>query len=498
MAGGMVPLTSFSPDSDPLTPGVITDGNDFVPTLVGFRTLPDLLRYTQPLPNRCRGAAAITFADGVQWIVAGCCDDSGANVSLNTVKATDLNVTTPPQWNTEALVDRTFVGRWRFDVWQNPNAVQIEQEIIAVDGVTAPLFTTRGILESGVANPWKLLPGDPPIASHVAASDFYLFLVGERQADLTLNAVLPIQSNRWWASSDSHKWNLAITASTISVSARLGQTSGPITALLALRSTMIAYKTNATYIGNLQQPPLVWIFNEASRQTGAQGQEGVLAIRDTHNFVGPDDFFTLDGFAINPIPNSLRRWFTQRVSRVGRQSVYARFDQDRSLAFMHYATIDAPDHTVPNEWIVLNFVTGQWAVGQLNIQVTLRQPIQCGNDTCSGLINEDGTLCAYGHDGLRTQPGAYLITGDLGDRRMMYETQPIRPAFTVLNGAPTLTPLTTYVSGKAYTAGPTSVLTQDGWFQMQSMARLQRMKLTADADVEIANLDVPMAPMGDT
>ena len=59
-----VQLTSFSPDLDSITPGIITDGNDFVPSMVGFRTLPDLLPATQPLPGPCRGVAALTFEIG--------------------------------------------------------------------------------------------------------------------------------------------------------------------------------------------------------------------------------------------------------------------------------------------------------------------------------------------------------------------------------------------------------------------------------------------------
>jgi hypothetical protein len=269
--------------------------------------------------------------------------------------------------------------------------------------------------------------------------------------------------------------------------------------MAALRSTMIAYKAHATYIGQLGQPPEIWTFTEASRQTGAQGQEGVLSIRDVHNFVGPDDFFALDGFSITPIPNSLRRWFTFRVNRLQRQLVQARFDQDRSVAFLHFPSEGDEDNDTLylTEWIGMNFVTGQWAYGRLSIQATVAQPVNHEDDSCSGVITDDGCLALYIHDNPRVQPGAFLVTGDLGDRRHIFETQPIRPAFTVLNGAPTLTVSSTYVSGTPYITGHTVPLTADGWFNLQHAARLQRLRIDADADVEIANLDVPLIEQGD-
>jgi len=502
--GGLIPLTSFSPDLDPLTPGVITDANDFVPTLVGFRSLPDLTSVSQALPSKCRGAAAITFADGDQWVVAGCCDDAGGSVSLNTVRSADLDEMNPPAWLTQGIVPGTAPGRWRFDVFQNPNVGSEKQEIIAVDGVHHPLSATRERLEfdlrNGTNQAWEFLDGGPPIASHVAASDFYLFLVGELEADiLHEDWPTPIVTNHWWASDHSNQWDLVIAADHISVDGRLGQTSGPITAMLALRSTMIAYKSAACYIGQLQQPPSIWTFTEASRQTGAQGQEGVIAIRDMHNFVGPDDFFTLDGFSIAAIPNSLRRWFTFRVNRMQRNAVQARFDADRSIVFLHFPSEGDTDNDSLelNEWIAFNFVTQQWSCGKLDIRNVVAQTIRHEDDSCPGVILNDETLAIYMHDSTRTQPGAFLVTGDLGDRRNLYETQPIRPGFTLLNGTPTLTGLSTYVSGRPYTTGNTVPLTADGWFNLQLMGRMLRLRIDADAEVEIASLDVPMQPMGD-
>ncbi len=528
-------LTSFAPDQDPLSPGVITDANDFVPSVVGFRTLPDILIVTEPLPGPCRGAAALTFADGVQWIVAACCDDDGSNVTLNTIPATALNGTTPASWNTEIM---SFppgpAGKWRFDVWTNQviydtttgqqlrTAELGDQQIIGVDGVHQPVYATRASLESNPSTAWHILLGipsgfntdgtpilaPPPIASHVAASDFFLFLIGEAEADIPVGN-LPVVTNRWWASPNSAVWTLNSAAPFESVSGRLGQTSGPITGIMAQRSTMIIYKANATYIGQLTQPPLLWEFSEASRQVGAQGQEGILPIRDVHNFVGPDDFFTMDGFAITPIQNALRRWFKDRTSTVNRANVSSRFDQQRSCAFIHFTLANAADQRMLGEWIVLNIVTGQWSTGHLNVQATIAQPIVVAADSATGIILADGTLGVYLQDGPRTTP-AYIVTGDYGDRHMMYQTKPARPAFTILNGLPTLTPLTQYVSGGAYSSvtrkfesdidyqpGHTVELTPDGWFQLLSTGRLHRFRLVCDDDCELGNIELELAKVGD-
>jgi hypothetical protein len=466
-------LQSFSPDVDSVTPGIILDGNDFVPSMQGFRTLPDLFQATESLQEQCRGAAALTFQDGTQWIVAG------TENTLNAVLAQDLNGNAPAQWHTQYLPASTPKTRhWYFAMYQDI--------IIAVDGSRKPYVATQASLNVGV---WNFLGGSPPVLALVGTSDFSLFGV-EAQNDGEPSA-------KWWSTLNPTIWTPDIA--TECVTSTLSQTNGGITALKALRSMMVLYKNQSTFIGQLVGPPFIWQFTEVSRQSGAVSQDGVVSVQDGHWLIGPDDAYILDGFSLPRAPNALREWFFDRVDDFGLTNVKGRFDQPRSLAFWHYPVNGTQDATVADEWICANARTGQWATGQLRVQAVVQQLINydLGGYSTSGLFRDDAALYLYAPNGQRTTNGAFLTTGDVGDRHYMYQVTRARPGFTIVNGTPVLTPLSTYTPGGAYTAGAPVPLSADGWFNMVNTARLQRMRLSADADVEIADLELQVQPVGD-
>ena len=66
----MTPLIGFSPDSDPTTPGILTDCVNMIPTLRGMKTSPSAQNQNgvDVLADRCLGAATVAKLDGTRRI----------------------------------------------------------------------------------------------------------------------------------------------------------------------------------------------------------------------------------------------------------------------------------------------------------------------------------------------------------------------------------------------------------------------------------------------
>ncbi len=458
-------LTGFAPDLDPTTPGVIVDGNDFVPTMKGMRTLPSLVQLTDSLPGPCLGSAFFEFPNPSatplsQVIVAG------------TSGMLHVNIGGMP-WISTPLLGAPVSQPWRCAFYQD--------QIIATQAgnFLRPLVATHASISTlNPATIWSDLSPDAPLSSIVASSDFSIFLMDWNTRD-------------WWSTLNAAIWIPAIETET--VTAPLSQTTGGITAAKALRSGMAIYKAVSLFMGQLSGPPFIWSFTEISRQTGAPSQEAVVLAEDVHYFLGPDDFWRFDGFSVSRLPNALREWFFDRVGDVS--MVAGRYDQGRSLIFWHYPTQGS---TVRNEWVCYNLRTGQWSRGVKDVDCAVGGTITFTADGMAGIVKaDDHAVWAYPRNGARTDPGAFLTTGDLGDRHYLYQLSRVRAGYTIRNGSPTMRTLSSYTPGGPYVQSAAMPLSADGWFNCLNTARLQRQRIEADGDCELADLELQVRPAGE-
>ncbi len=490
------PARSFAPDQDSTTPGVILDGNDFYPTRLGMRTLPSTVHQGDPLPEQCLGAASIEFTDGSNVVVAGTMENLCVLTTPPTSGWTVQNIGPPPAGSD--------TPRWRFAVYQD--------QVWAVDGTRSPYIAIGpvGALGSTITTPtpWSVAPSSTlptfpvPLASLVATSDFSLFLVQPNSA-------------KWWSTVDPTKWDDTQPLISFTLSDTIDQTSGPITAMAALRSNMVMYKANSIFIAALAPPPFIWAFTEVTRQNGTVSQETLAIFNDTHYFLGVDDFYTFDGFSLNRLPNDLKYDFFQHINQTGLRNVRTRVDQLRSLIFWHFAPF--PSEGTPTDWICYNVREQRWTKGAIPLDCAVDGPIlaQSGltqEESTSGFIHTpDRTLHTYGFN-VRdpTDPvRPSLTTGDIGDRHFMYQLTRVRPLYAHLNGLPTCTPLNLYVSGGTWDAATqrfvdpiyvpqaTVPLSADGWFNLNNTARLQRLRIDHNDDAELIGLELDLKPVGE-
>ena len=67
-----IPLTEWSPDSDPTEGGLIVDLTNMVPSLKGYKAAPSYINPGLPvLDAECRGAGIVTILDGSSKLFAG-------------------------------------------------------------------------------------------------------------------------------------------------------------------------------------------------------------------------------------------------------------------------------------------------------------------------------------------------------------------------------------------------------------------------------------------
>lgn len=456
-------LVTFAPDRDPTEDGVLVDANGFVPTMKGFRTLPAKHRATDFLPERAVGAAVLTFPDGTQFVAAG------TDGFLASIDSGAVDIVTPGAWTLQDVgsAGHPLDHRWRFAYYQD--------KVFAVDGVHTPMMADQASFLSG--SPWTPVPDNPPTASLVASSDFSLFMVDANSAT-------------WWSTLNPAIWASG-TIQTETVHDTIDQTPGKITAAKALRSNMVLYKRSSIFVGQLVGPPLIWSFTEISRQVGAVSQESVVDTDDVHYFVSGKDWYSLDGFSLTKLPNQHREWFFDQLSDLNQALIFGRYDSARTCIFWHWATRDDIDKLVATRWVALNTRTGQWSNGydQVTASPSGIDPNTIETDqvgVTSGLFLSDNALYIYDRTGQGASPNSYLVSGDIGDRHNMFQLSRMRPSFTQKSGTPRLQLLSTYTPAGTYTPNTPVDLSADGWFNVLNTARLQRLVISTDDDLEIA------------
>ena len=470
----------FAPDLDPITPGALLDMSNYYPSQRGFRTYPSLALFsTNALPSECLGAFAAIMSDSLV-ILAGTIDQ--------------LFVLNGTQFDDSGLTPTATSGRWRFDTYAG--------EIVIVNGVNAP-YTYDG---STFAN----LGGSPPVASIVQATPYALFLI------------LP-NSSDWIASLNSTLWTPSIATQTVTGTIRNGE--GDLTAAHKLRGGIALYKRKSLTFGQFAGPPLYWDFgNGVSDKIGTPGHEAVANLGDIHYFPGPDDFYSFDGYSLNRVPNNLKEWFFENLNQTLDYLICARWDQQRSLIFWHFPSINASPETALDSWICLNLRTGKWTADReaSRLDVPIFASLQTGQLTYASLTTQYPTYndmnFMYGDlrsraidqtGGIRTVdhalyiynglPGeASLTTHDFGDRESLFQVTSIKPQYSIYpeSGA-TIQPLNQKRRVGTPVPGAVRSLRSNGRFDVENTALLQRYKHTSLSECEIVGCEAMIEYAGE-
>ncbi len=464
-------FTDYAPDLDPLTPDIVLDCNGVYPVEKGFRTLPGLRRLGA-LPATCVGAfSGLLIGDPVT--VAG--------------TAEDLYVLRNGVFVPQGL-GVSGVSRWSF--------AQYGKYLIAANGVTPPFYYSVGM------GNFQPLTGNPPVASLVSTSDYAVFLALPNSQTVISN-LAPTAS-----------WQPNIATEVFEFD--LGQIAGDITAIHRSRSLFAVYRRNALQCGTIVGGQVGWDWTmpgTISLTVGAAGQGCVVNIGDFHYIFGPDDFYTFDGFNLVNIPNHLKEWVFRDLNQAFAANIAGRYDVERDLVFWHY-----PSQTTAfgqagglDSYVCLYRRTGKWAFGRLSIETPLVgeavNPEAGPNATnpATGVVLTDHSLNIFDDAvGLAPVSSVYVTSHDFGDRQLVYQCRRVMPGFSLrpvpgATGAPAarLIPYTSMVAGQTPAAGSAVPLSDDGWFNFVTSARLQRFRIEMFGPAEITHGWAELNPTGE-
>src|SRR6185369_16121768 len=126
------------------------------------------------------------------------------------------------------------------------------------------------------------------------------------------------------------------------------------------------YKDHALHFGVFEGPPFYWNFRIVSHEIGTPCQESVANLGDIQYFLGPDDFYSFDGYNLQRVPNNMKEWFFATVDLYFNTTIMTRWDQRRNLVFWHFPSLNPPSGYAPgtvDTWISLNIRNGKWSKG---------------------------------------------------------------------------------------------------------------------------------------
>lgn len=476
-----VPLNKgWSPDLDPVTPGILTDSQWVFSTPKGWRGLELPAAAAPPLPSQCLGAQICNFGTG------------GLLVFL----ATDSQIY---QWTTPSLgalgtltaVSPTYYNpqdsNWSFDIYG--------QDILATNGSDPVQVWTHGS-----STEFAPLTGNPPRSSIVVATDYGVFLILSR-------------SNTWIYSFNDTIWSPGIQNQC--VTNQISSTPGHIVAAKSLRGGIAFYKPYSCHFGYFIGPPNFWQINNVSEVVGTPGLNSVVQYKDLHYFVGPDDFYTFDGFSITPIPNDLKfTFFHTLLDRSYANQIQGQANPTRGQIAWRFPSVNANPEGTLDMMVKYSTLTGLWDITTQSAEAVLagNEPTQ-GTGVHTGqlglaYVDLNHTLQLLGEPPITSAPQpplpiSYITTADLGDKLKMYTISRICPSFADIpavqpqNGIG-LQVFSQYVRGQqqGLTAWPRVAFSQFGFFDSVTSDRLQRLKIDLLPRMTISDLDVEIRPSG--
>lgn len=487
-----VKLKGFAPDLDPMTPGIFADCNEIIPSPRGYEPLPGRELKLPALVGVCRGAMLSYDMSGLGRIVAGTprhlwIQQTGGWESADRPSGYDEAVST---------------AEWRFCQYGNYT--------IAVNGVVEPQLLKTG--EKKFSN----LGGSPPKGTFVETAAYFLFMFAP-----------PGAPNQWWCSGLGNPENWTTDLSSQSANGTLVQTPGAIVGARALGENIVVYKRHSIYIGQYVGPPYVWAFKATSTEAGAIGNEAIVAIADSHVFIGDQQFYILNGGGPpQKLETPLTNWFfTDELDRLYEEHVVGWWDRHRDIVFWHYPSKGNATPGTLDSWIAWNMRSNSWTRGKMNVEAVAR--VQTA--TAPALTyDEFGTILQRYDDAntlgyqdpkitgpkqttvgiflndhafytLTGTPGtSYFVTSDMGDPSQYTMVRRIKPLFARYPTSPVSASLSLKENlGGTTRSGQMSSHNRDtGWINLRQTAKLHRMRLNFQGDFEMLSFSYDAVAQG--
>lgn len=477
-----VKLTGFAPDADETEPGIITDCENMIPTLIGMKAMPSGTSANLPaLAAPVRSCVVATKTDN----------------SRRTFAATQTQIY---EASAGAWADVSKVGGYAGGTESRTRFAQYGNVTIATNKTDPMQASTTGAFAD--------LSVSAPKASIVeTVREFVL-------AFDTNDGTYGDQADRWWCCKQGDHTSWTPSVADQSATARLLASPGPITAAKRLGDDIVVYKDKSMYLGRYSGPPYVFDFQLLSSDIGALSQEAVVNTGTFHLILGYDNFYIFDGARPRVIENKITDWFFSNLSQSYRHLVASLHDRHNSRVYWFYPTSSA----TRDKFICYNYRADKWGKGSLTVQAAMEYI--SGGYTIDSLASTWSTIDAlpnipfdspFWNAGspspayfdssnlLRTLSGvastSTLTTGVAGSDETFSLVRSIRPRFATSPRTATLTHSFVSNLGEAMTSG-TPININNGKFSVLKRAKWHKGLFTFDGDVEITGLTVEAVENG--
>lgn len=482
----MTPFIGFAPDLDPVTPGVIANCSQLIPTLKGMEGAPTPVDGgLDALPAAPRGSAYVTRLDDVRRMFAGA-----------QTKLYELSGTT---WIDVSRAGNYIGGaenRWRFAQFGNATLATNETEKIQVS-------TSGAFADIAQAPKARMLE---------TASGFVLAF------GCNDTAIGGDRSDSWWCSNIYDHLTWTPGAGNQAAYGYLLDTPGEIRAGKRFGQDVVVYKERSMYLGRYVGPPVIWAFQLISSDVGALSQESVVDTGTAQLFISRDNFWIFDGSQPRPLDSPLREWFFKNSDSSYRYKIQGYFDKFNNRVWWFYAPNGSGGALT--DAIVYHLKTGKWGYAQKTVRAVLDYftaetpwdswppgPATSYEDIPdvsfdSPYFDNDASTLAYfdADNKVVTLSGACdaatLTTGDYGDEGAVLDLTAVKPRFLRRPSTATLTNYTKMFSGDVATTGSTSAINGNK-FDVLAAARYHSFRLAMTGDFEIVGINPELAPDGE-
>lgn len=472
----MIALAGFSPDLDPVTPGVLTDCVNVIPTDNGMQGAPSQIVAVPglaALSAACRGSAVLMNTGGTRRHFAG-----------TQTKLYELSGTAWADVSRTANYTGSSESRWLYDQFGNVGLASNDVEKIQ--------WSTSGVFQDITA---------APAARVMFTTDNFVFA-----ADYNHTAAGDVPDG-WWCSAyqDYTSWTTSVT--TQATSGRLIGSGGPITAGWRLGPYVTLYKNTNIFLGSYVGSPVVWQFERVPGDAGCVGPEALTDIGGTHIFLGEDNFWSFDGTRPVPIGNQIRRWFFRNSNAAYRYRTIAKFDRRNAYVYFFYPSTSS---TVLDKAVVYHLPTGRWGTADITVEAVVNfigQGITWATfgtvaSTWNALPDTpwDSPLWSAGSKGFAVfnsshelklmsgnSAGGSFTTGDFGDDTRVSRLNASRIRFVTEPTSATAQGFYKMSEGGSLNTGDTTSLS-DGKFDHRQEGRFHRIAYTMTGPFEATGM----------
>lgn len=413
-----VPLTSWAPDSDLTTPGVLSDVRNLVPTRRGYApeySLVNAVAYASALSGESLGVGTVQLDNGNVIPLVGTADGI---FSLAGGSITDRSRAAPYVARSQQL------AYWRFSTFRNVTyAINLDNTL----QVSASISTTD----------FSDVAGGPKAFTMAVQRNFLLV------ANIKDGTYAGAAS--WLCSAQENPLDWTPDVATGSASGQLTATPGAIVRLISFGDYVVAFKERSMYRGTFVGfSANTWAWPVVSRNVGLIGHDAVCDAEGVLYWLAEDGFYRWSGGPVERIASAPMEWLLATAQGYPfLVSAQAMWDPVRRVVRW---TMSIPGAEFGAYVLSYHPDTDRWGRSIMEVRGGILLPGESPPSVASAAPQLRSLVHGWiGYDGrIKVQAGAPLAstftTGDIGDDDQYIDLSRLRVRFnqTPANSTATL------------------------------------------------------------